>query len=289
MRRRKDALIGYLFISAGFGLFSLFFIYPVVRSIEISFQKWQVLGEANFIGLENYRFIFKSNFFLRSLFNTILFAAIVTPSSILIALLLAIVMNQKLRGMYLFRTIYFIPVISTMVAVAMIWMWLYRYEDGLINYLLSFIGVQGPAWLRSQTWALPAISIVLIWKGLGLKIMIYLAGLQGIDQSFYDAGRLDGASKWQLFRYITLPLLSPTTFFLAVVTVINVFRVFDIIYVTTQGGPVNATSIVSYFIYLYGFTYFRLGPASAAACFTFLLVLALTLVQFKVSRMWVHY
>lgn len=240
-------------------------------------------------GVENYRSLFSDQVFWKVLWNTIYYTLGTVPVGIGISLLLAVALNQKIKGMKLFRAVYFMPVISSTVAVAVVWQWLYNPEFGLINYLLYLIGIDGPNWLTSTKWAMPAVIIMSIWKNVGFNMLLFLAGLQGIPEMYYEAARIDGANWWHQFQKVTLPLLSPTTLFVIIMSIINSFQVFDQIYIMTEGGPARSTSVLVHYLYQNAFEYFRMGRASAIAYILFFLVLIITLIQLKYSKKWVHY
>jgi len=212
------------------------------------------------------------------------------PASVLAALALALLANTTLRGITFFRTVYFLPVVSSMIAVALVWSWMFNPRYGLLNTLLhSLFGIQGPAWLDDTSWALPAMVIVTVWKGLGYSMVIFLAGLQNIPVDLYHAATLDGAGAWARFRHVTLPLLSPTTFFVLVITLINAFQVFEQTYVLTKGGPANSTVTLSYYVYQNAFQFFHMGLAAAVSYVLFALLFGVTLLQFRLQRRWVFY
>lgn len=269
--------------------FFIFILFPVLASFGISFLQWDLLGEMNWIGLGNYKELMTDGVFWKVLWNTIYFTIVTVPVGIVISLLLAIALNQKIRCLKIFRSVYFLPVISSMVAVAMVWQWIYNPQFGLLNYLLSLIGIDGPSWLSSTIWAMPAVMIASIWKGLGFNMLLFLAGLQGIPETYYEAAEIDGANWFSKFRNITIPLLSPTTFFVIVMAVINSFQVFDQIYIMTQGGPARSTSVLVHYLYQNAFEYYRMGYASSIAYVLFFLVFIVTLIQLKRSNSWVVY
>lgn len=273
-------LIGMLVLSVG----------PILVSFIASFTQWDIVSPPQWIGAGNYKEIVSSDLFWQVLRNTFYYVALAVPLTIILSLLLAIAVNRKLKGIGLFRTVYFLPVVTSMVAVAIVWGWLYNPEYGLINYALrSWFGVQGPAWLRDPNWAMPAMIIVGVWKALGYNMMIFLAGLQSVPDEYYEAARLDGANTRQRFFSITLPMLTPTIFFVLVVTLIGSFQVFEQTYILTRGGPANATLTISYFIFQNAFQFFRMGYASALAYVLFAIVFVLTLIQLRYQRKWVFY
>lgn len=269
--------------------FLIFIFGPVVASLGLSFTSWDLLTRVEWSGLQNYQKLFSDQVFWKVLWNTIYYSLGTVPVGIGISLFLAIALNQKIKGVKIFRAVYFLPVISSTVAVAVVWQWLYNPEFGLINYLLYLMGANGPSWLTSTTWAMPAVIIMSIWKNLGFNMLLFLAGLQGIPEVYYEAARIDGANWWQQFRKITLPLLSPTMLFVVVMSVINSFQVFDQIYIMTGGGPARSTSVLVHYLYQNAFQYFRMGEASAIAYVLFFLVFIITVIQLRRSKRWVVY
>lgn len=221
--------------------------------------------------------------------NTFYFTLVSVPIGIALSLFLAVFLNQKLSFIRFYRAAFFIPVISSMVAVTVIWQWIYNPEFGLLNYALSWFGIDGPTWLTSPKWAMPAVIITSIWKSLGFNMLIFLAGLQSISEDYYEAADIDGAKWYTKFWSITVPLLSPTTFFVTVMSIINSFQVFDTVYLMTQGGPARTTSVLVYYIFQNAFQYFRMGYASAMAYILFFIVLIVTLVQFWRQKKWSIY
>jgi multiple sugar transport system permease protein len=273
-------LIGLLLFSAG----------AVVASFFISFTQWDVVSPPQWIGLENYTSIWHSDLFWEVVRNTFTFIVLSVPLSVICSLALALAVNTQLKGITLFRTAYFLPVVSSMIAVALVWSWLFNPEYGLLNYLLRlFFGIKGPAWLDSTAWALPAMVIVTVWKGLGYSMVIFLAGLQNIPLELYHAATMDGAGVWRRFWNVTLPMLSPTTFFVLVITLINSFQVFEQTYVLTRGGPANSTLTMSYYIYQNAFQYFQMGKAAALSYVLFAVIFVVTLIQFRIQKRWVFY
>lgn len=271
----------------GFLLFSLL---PVGATLVISLLNWDLIRDPEFVGFQNYTTLLtKDPIFREVLFNTAYFVIGVVPASIIISLMLALVMNNGLKGISLFRAIFFIPVITSSVAVAMLWRWLYNTDYGLINVGLDALGLPYIPWLTSTDWAMPAVIIMAVWKSLGYNMVIYLAGLQGISPTLYEAAALDGAGGWARFRDITLPLLGPTTFFILVISVINSFQVFDLTFILTQGGPGIATTTIVMYIYDQGFRYFQMGYAAAIAWVLFIIIFLITLAQMQYQKRWVHY
>lgn len=276
----RDGIWAFLMLLPNLLGFLMFVLLPVVATFVISFASWDLTSNFKFVGVDNYTHLLADETFHQVLWNTIYFTAVSVPIGIIISLFLANVLNQKLRFIRFYRAAFFIPVISSMVAVAVIWQWIYNPQYGLLNYALSWFGITGPTWLTSTKWAMIGIMITAIWKNLGFNMLIFLAGLQGISESYYEAAEIDGAKWYSKFWNITVPLLSPTTFFVTVMAVINSFQVFDTVYLMTQGGPARTTSVLVYYIYQNAFQYFQMGYASAIAYVLFFIVLMITLLQF---------
>jgi multiple sugar transport system permease protein len=276
----RDGFWAFLMLLPNVVGFLMFILIPVVATFIISFASWDLTDNFRFVGLDNYAELASDKTFHQVFWNTVYFTVVSVPIGIVISLFLAILLNQPLRFMRFYRAAFFIPVISSMVAVAVIWQWIYNPQFGLLNYALSWFGIQGPTWLTSTRWAMIAIIITAIWKGLGFNMLIFLAGLQSIPESYYEAAEIDGARWFARFRHITIPLLSPTTFFITVMAVINSFQVFDTVYLMTQGGPARSTSVLVYYIYQNAFQFFQMGYASAMAYVLFFVVLFITLLQF---------
>jgi len=285
----RKALTVLLFLFPNLIGFLLFSLVPVLASLVLSLFKWDLLTPPVFVGLENFRHLLHDQDFWAALRHTLTFIAGYIPLALVVGLGAALALNQKLRGLAFYRTAFFLPVISSWVAVALIWKWLFNPSYGVVNYLLSLIGIAGPAWLFDEHWAMPAIILASVWKDTGFIAVLYLAGLQGISKEYYEAASLDGADPWQQFRYVTWPLLTPTTFFVVIISLINSFQVFDQVYVMTEGGPVGATSVLVEQIYKHAFKYGQMGYASAMSWALFALVFAATLVQMRVQNRWVHY
>ncbi len=279
-----------LFIAPNLILFLVFFAYPIVYGLYISLFNWKVIGPAKWVGAKNYLNFFSNSLTPKLLWNSIYFVVGATVPLIVFALLAAVLLNKILFGKYVWRSIYFLPLVTSPVAAAAVWKWLYARDQGLINYGLIQFGGTRVDWLFNTRWAMPALIVMTIWKGLPFNIILYIAGLQEIPAHLYDAAAVDGASGWRQFRDITVPLISPTTFFVLLITLVNLlFGSFDIIQVMTQGGPINSTNIFVYNIYENAFKYFRMGYASAQAYILFLVVFGLTIVNWLVQKKWVNY
>ncbi|WP_435923158.1 carbohydrate ABC transporter permease [Paenibacillus sp. DYY-L-2] len=285
----KDGFWAFLMLLPNLVGFLMFLLLPVAATFAISFSSWNLTDSFNFNGVDNYKELFLDPVFSQVMGNTLYFTIVSVPIGIVISLLLAVFLNQKLRFIRFYRAAFFIPVISSMVAVSVIWQWIYNPEYGLLNYALSWFGIDGPAWLTDPHWAMPTVIITSVWKSLGFNLLIFLAGLQSISESYYEAADMDGAKWYSKFRHITLPLLSPTTFFVTVMSIINSFQVFDTVYLMTQGGPARSTSVLVYYIFQNAFQYFRMGYASAMAYVLFFIVLFITFIQFWRQKKWSIY
>lgn len=286
---RREMVFGYLMISPWVLGFIIFVAGPMLASIYLSFTNWRLIGTARWVGLENYRsMLFEDPRFWKALYNTAYYTLISVPLGTMGSLLLALLMNQKVHGIKFYRTMYYLPVVTSGVATALLWQWIFNPRFGLLNYLLSLVGTSGPDWLVSEVWSKPAFVVMSLW-GIGGSMVIFLAGLQSIPEEFYEAAHLDGASPWQRFRHITFPLLSPTTFFVLVIGIIGSFQIFTSAFVITNGGPADSTLFYVLYLYQNAFQYFRMGYASALAWILFVIILGLTIVQFRLASRWVYY
>jgi multiple sugar transport system permease protein len=287
---RREAAWGYLFLVPNIIGFLIFTALAVVIAFGLAMTEWDLLTPPKFIGLANYQKLLTNDpVFMTALANTIYFVAGVVPLDIICALSLALLLNRPIRGMAAYRAIYFVPVVTSLIAVAMVWQWLYHTEVGVVNYLFNLVGLPGVNWLGSTEWAMPAVIFMSVWKAMGYYAVIFLAGLQGIPTHLYEAASVDGASGPQRFWKITLPLLSPTMFFVLVISIIQAFQVFAQVFIMTKGGPGNATQTLVYFIYNSGFVWFRMGYAAAASWILFAIIFAITAIQAVWQRRWVHY
>jgi len=278
----------YLMISPWVFGFLLLTVIPVGASLFLSFTQYDVVRPPVYTGLANFGRMLQDPLIGKSLYNTLYYTVIVIPTSIVFTLGLALLLNQEAHGNAFYRTAFYLPSIVPAVANSVLWIWLLQPQWGLINYLLHLVGIKGPAWLASITWAKPALIMMAVW-GSGSSMVIFLAGLQSIPESLYEAAAMDGAGAVSKFRHVTLPLLTPTIFFQVVMGVIGSFQVFTAAYIMTGGGPVNATLFYVLYLYRHAFVYMNMGYASAMAWVLFIIVLALTLVQFWVAPRWVQY
>ncbi|NMB11476.1 MAG: sugar ABC transporter permease [Firmicutes bacterium] len=287
--RKKEAIEFYLFISPWIIGFLLFLGGPIVASAVLSFTDWNLLNPPSWVGVDNYLTIFTDDdMFWQSLKVTAIYTGASVPLGLMLSLLLALLLNTEVRGVRLFRTIYYLPSVMSGVAVALLWSWLFNPDFGLVNHLLGLFGIPGPTWLASETWALPAMIIMSLW-GAGQSMLIFLAGLQGIPQQLYEAAEIDGASGWSRFVHVTLPMLSPVILFNLIMGIIGSFQVFTQGYIMTNGGPNNATLFYVLNLYNQAFRNLRMGYASALAWILFFIILGLTLLVIRESRERVYY
>lgn len=290
-KQLKNNAVAYSFILPNFLGFAGFTLLPMLAAIGLVFSAWDGAGPIRWVGLANFKEMFTSDFyFWKSLSNTVWYSLATVPATIVCSLLLAIVLNHRIVGRTVFRTIYFFPYVASLVAVAAVWNLIFHPSMGPVNEMLMKLGVENPPrWTASVEWALPTVIMASVWRFMGYYMIIYLAALQGIPMYLYEAAAIDGASRWQQFRKITVPMLTPTTFFVSIMLTINCFKVFDLILLMTNGGPGYATNVLVFNIYTYAFKHFRFGYSSAYAMVLFLIVLAVTLVQFRAEKKWVAY
>lgn len=284
----RSMAVGYAFLSPWIVGFLAFTLLPVGLSFYYSLCDYTLLQSPVFIGLENYSDLARDEVFWRSLFNTFYYAAMALPGGLLVSLGLAMLLNVKVPGQAVWRTIIFLPSLVPVVASAMLWMWLFNAKLGLINALLAKLGIEGPGWLTDPSWAMPALALMSLW-GVGHAVVIYLAGLQDVPRELYEAAEIDGAGVWRRVWNVTLPMLSPVIFFNLVMAIIGTLQVFDVPYIMTGGGPARATYFVTMYLYDNAFNYLQMGYASAMAWIMLLIVLALTGIAFWSSSRWVHY
>jgi multiple sugar transport system permease protein len=286
---KKEALFGYLFILPWIIGFLALRLAPMAISLFLSFTEYTIITPPTFVGLANFIKLFTNDpSFIDSLKVTISYAIFAVPIGMIISLTIALLLNQKIPGVTLWRTVYYLPSVVSGVAVAMLWFWLFHSRFGLINLGLSALGIEGPAWLGDPNWALTALIIMSFW-GIGGGMVINLAGLQGIPTEMYEAASIDGANAWQRFWSVTIPMLSPVLFFNLVIGIIETFPYFTNAFVMTNGGPGRATLFYNLYLYQNAFRYYKMGYASALAWIMFLIILVLTLLIFKSSPYWVYY
>lgn len=279
----KENLVAWIFIfPALLGTF-IFIILPIFASFGFSLTNWNLISSPEFVGFENYSLLFKDEFFAQVLGNTFVYAISVTALGVIIPLVLAFILNNKLFGDKFLKTSYFLPFVTPMIVLAIVWQWIFDPNFGLLNHLLK----TDIKWLYDTDYALIALIIVSVWKNIGYNMIIFLAGLQNISPDIFEASKIDGASSFKNFFHITLPLLSPIIFFVMIVTTISSFQVFDLVYLMTQGGPENSTNIIVYDLYKQAFEFFRVGKASAIAYLLFFIILGLTSIQWFTRKKWV--
>lgn len=279
---RHQEIMAYLFIAVPLLLFLIFTCYPVLKAFYLSFTRYDILTPAKWIGIDNYKRLIGDELFFTSLKNILYYVVLYVPLMLAISLCTAMALN-RIRLATPFRVIYYIPGLTSSIGAATVWMWLLNPEYGLVNQVLGYLGISGPAWLANSSTAMASIVIVTLWQGLGGNMVIYLAGLQGIPPYLYESALLDGANKFNIFRYITWPALKPTTFFVVTMSMIGAFQLFDQAFAMTQGGPGNATKTPVYLIYGSGFNELQMGYASTMAFALFLIILTLSLVNMKVN------
>lgn len=274
-------IAAWLFIlPAVLGTF-IFIIIPVFCSFGLSFAKWDLLNPIQFVGFDNYREIFTEALFYKILWNTIVFALATSIFGVIIPLILACILNSKIRGSEFYKTAYFLPFITPMIVIGVVWEWIFDPNIGLLKHLHI-------NWLYDPHYAMTALIIVSVWKFIGYNMVIFLSALSGISQSMFEASKIDGANAFQTFKNVTVPLLSPTIFFVVIITAISSFQVFDLIYLMTQGGPLDSTNVLVYAIYKNAFEYFNAGKASAIAYVLFVIILVLTLIQWNLRKKLVY-
>lgn len=284
-RRRRTTLVGWSFILPNFLGFAALTLVPVVATLLLAFTEWNSYSTPEWVGLDNFRRMFDSDNFWAALSNTTYYAAGHIPLTLAASLGLAVLLNQKLRGVGVLRTAFFFPYITSLVAVAVVWNMLLSPEVGPVNQLLTALGTDNPpGWTTSTDWAMPAVIITSVWRDMGYYMVLYLAGLQTIPQELYEAARVDGAGPWKRFWHVTLPGLRPTTFFVLVMLTVASFKVFDLIQVMTEGGPGRSTLVLSQLIFREGITQGRFGYSSAISLVLFLLVMGITVIQFRLQR-----
>lgn len=286
----RQNIVGYSFILPNFIGFFIFIFIPVMFSLALSFSHWDGFTKIEFAGIQNFVDIFKDRVFRDSIWQTAYFTIFTVLFSVIASLGLALLLNQKIKARGFFRSALFFPYVASVVAVSVVFNAMLQPEYGPVNEFLKFIGISNPpGWLASTTWVIPGLIIVNVWRNMGYFMIIYLAGLQGIDQSLYEAAELDGAKGWTRFWKITWPLLSPSTFFVVMMLVINSFKVFDLVWLMTNGGPGTSSTMISQYIYNQAFISWDYGKSSAAAMILFLIVALLTAFQFKAEKKIVNY
>jgi multiple sugar transport system permease protein len=287
--RSRETLTAWLFILPSFIGFLIFTAGPVVAAGVISLLDWNLFSSPRWAGLRNFARLGPDPTFWSALGNTAYFTFVSVPLTIVVSLALALLLNQGVRRIAAFRSLLLLPYATITVAVAFVWIWLYIPHDGLVNAVLGVFGIHGPSWLISDTWAMPALILMSVWKGFGFGMVVFLAGLQAIPQQLYEAARVDGTSSWQSFRNVTLPMLSPALFFVIVTSIIGSFQVFDQALIMTNGGPGTSTTTLVMYIYRTGFENYDQGYAAAQSLVLFAFIVVITVTQFLFQRRLVHY
>jgi multiple sugar transport system permease protein len=287
-RLRWRNIRGFFFILPWLVGFVLFTLGPFLGSLYLSFTDWRLVGPIPWVGLDNYVALLTTDArFLRSLTNTAVYTAVQVPGALLLAFAAAGLLNQPVRGVPIFRTMFYLPAITSGEATAVLWVWI-LHPTGLLNTALGALGVPGPNWLNSTRWAMPGLILMSLWN-IGTPMILYLAGLQGIPQHLYEAAMIDGAGWWGKLRHVTIPMMTPTILLTLVLGVIDSFQVFTASLVVTNGGPADATLFVLLYLYIQGFRFLRMGYAAAIAWILFAIILAFTLIQLGLARRWVYY
>lgn len=262
----------------------IFIVIPVCCSFGLSFAKWDLLSPVEWVGLQNYQDLFKDALFYKILLNTVVFAVSTSVLGVIIPLVLAVILNSKIRGSEFYKTAYFLPFITPMIVIGVIWEWIFDPNIGILNNILHL----HINWLYDTHYAMPALIIVSVWKLIGYNMIIFLSSLSAVDNTLFEAAKIDGANQFQTFKNVTVPLLSPTIFFVVIITAISSFQVFDLIYLMTEGGPLDSTNVLVYAIYKNAFEYFNVGKASAIAYVLFMIILVLTLIQWNLRKKLVY-
>lgn len=276
---RRDWFAAFVFLLPNLVSIGLFTLIPVVAGFFLSFTNWDMLSDPQWVGLDNYQDILKDRQFWNALRNTAIYTLIVIPGGLTVSMLLALALNSKIKGTAIYQAIFFLPYVSSTVAIALVWKWIYHPDYGVLNAMLRAVGLPGVDWLTNPSVALISVAIVQIWQTAGYNMVLLLAGLRAIPKDYYEAARIDGASPWTIFWSITVPLLMPTIFFVTTISIIASFQVFNLIYVMTGGGPGNSTKVYVFYLWENGFSFFKMGYASALAYVLFVIILAITLIQ----------
>lgn len=281
----RNALLGLSFIAPNFIGFFIFTLIPIVFTFVLCFNEWDGFNPMKFVGFENFRWLLNDKGFRDAMWRTVVYTFFTVIITLFISLALAVLINQKLKGIGIFRTAIFFPYVASIVAVAAVWQMLFQKDMGLINEFLRAIGVVDvPGWFATTKWAMPAVIIVSVWKFMGYYMIVYLAGLQNVPVELVEAGMIDGASAWQRFWKIKFPMIAPQTFFVIMMLTITSFKSFDLVYVLTEGGPGTATTLMSNYIYNQAFISWNYGRASSAALMLFAVVAVITLIQFRLEK-----
>lgn len=291
IEKRNEVLWSVIFHSPGFIFFSIFLLIPILFVIYLSFFKWNITQPMRFVGISNYiKFFSKDPKVGKVTLNSFVFLLETVPAAIIIPLILSILLDKIRIGKGFFHTIYFLPLVSSAVAIALVWRWVFSTEYGVLNYILGFVLKEKISWLQDQRFALFSISLILVWKTIPINTILFLSAVKNVPPQLYESAKLDGCKEWKLFRYITVPMVSPTIFFLVILTTItSFFNGFDLVKVLTQGGPLDSTNIFVYYSYQKAFSTLQFGYASTISVIFFLFILIITFIQFVLQKKWVHY
>ncbi len=288
--KQKEALTGYIFIALPLVSLIIMMYYPIIRSFFISFFDWNLLQEPTFIGVENYKTLFNDEVFRTSLANTIKWVLIYVPMSVISSFLLALLLDRKLKGAGFFRTLYYLPVVCPIVVVALLFVWIYNTDYGILNFILKkLFDIDPVGWLTDSRFSLFSIAVMSVWKWAGYNMLIFLSALQGIDENLYEAAAIDGITPWTKLTKIKIPLVMPSIYFVMLTAVIDAFQMFTEIFIMTKGGPGYSTYTVSYYLWSNAFEYSKMGYACAMAAVMFVIILAVTLIQNKIMNKKVQY
>ncbi len=287
---KRSDISSYSYLVPVFLILLTFQVFPIFYSFGLSLYNWDLIGDPEWVGLDNFWRLWDDPMFWKSIWNTLYYSILIVPLSIFCSLSVAMLLNNPIAGLGIYRTIYFLPVITSINAVAIVWNFIYHPDYGLLNKLLAIVGLPAQTWLQDPFWAMPCIILMSVWKGLGYNVIIFLTGLQNIPKHLYEAARIDGASRWQQFRHITWPLLSPTTYFVFTMSIIGSFQVFSQVYMMTpRGGPLKSTSVIVYYLYQKAFEKFEFGYALAMAFVLFLIIFSATMFNKLYVEKKVHY
>ncbi len=285
---RREALAALVFLTPNVLAFLLLTLGPALFSLIMGFTNWSGISPARWVGLDNYATLLQDRIFLAALRNTLVYALEFTPLILLLSLGLALLFNAKFVGTSFFRLLCFLPIVTDFISIAFVWSWIYHFRFGVLNYGLGLFGIAPQAWLGDQRWAMLALVVMSLWRWMGYYAVIILAGLQGVPRELYEAATIDGANRWRLLRHITVPMLSPTLFFILIISITSSLSVFEQMYIMTEGGPQDSTISITMFLYQQGFRFFKMGYASAVAWVLFLLTLVITLFNWAVRKRWVY-
>ena len=286
---RSDRVWAYVFIGPMLIGYTIFVLAPVVATFGISMTDWSLIRDPEFLGLENFRTLMTDTTFHTTVINTLYFTLLLLPSNLVVCLALASLLKKKFVGVGLFRTAIFTPVVTSVVVWGIIWKYIFQTDNGIINVLLRMIGVQGPQWLYNTALAIPIVVFVTLVKGLGMNMVILIGAMKDVPQMYYEAAELDGAGRWHQFRSITMPMIAPSVFLVMIMTVIGSLKVFGQIYTLTGGGPGTSSYVFVYYIYQQAFRYYEFGYASSISAILFIIILALTMAQWKIRKRWIYH